>query len=225
MDEKELDPQQDQSLPRHMIVLEASSSHGINPRDRGLHPIDPQEEFGNRNRVILEIGSGKGRFLLTEAIEHPEQNYIGVEMALQYFRIIRDRLERRNLPNAKVINYDAKAVVSRMFADASVSEIHIYFPDPWPKKKTKKRRFVQDDVLQHLSRILEPAGTGLFVTDHRGYFEDAVPVFERWFEVEAGEVTETEPRTNYETKYREEGRPIFEIRFRQKARTGKSAGS
>ncbi|MBW3672254.1 MAG: hypothetical protein KY432_11360, partial [Acidobacteria bacterium] len=94
---------------------------------------------------------------------------------------------------------------------------HIYFPDPWPKKKTKKRRFIQDDVLEQLSRILEHGGSGLFVTDHCGYFEDAVPVFERWFAIEAGEVTGTEPRTNYEAKYREEGRPIFEIRFRQKA--------
>lgn len=217
MSENESNHEQDESLPRHMKVLEPSSSHGINPRDRGLHPIDPREEFGNGNPLILEIGSGKGRFLVMEATEHPERNYLGVEMALQYFRIIRDRLERRKLPNAKVINYDAKQVVSRMFADDSVSEIHIYFPDPWPKKKTKKRRFIQDDVLEQLSRILEPGGSGLFVTDHRGYFEDAVPVFARWFDIEAGEVTDTEPRTNYEAKYREEGRPIFEVRFRQKA--------
>ena len=181
-----------------------------------MHPIDLREEFGNDHPVVLEIGSGKGRFLISEAIDRPERNFIGIEMALQYFRIIKDRLEKRNLPNAKVINFDAKQVVSRMFRDGSVSEVHIYFPDPWPKKKTKKRRFIRDDVLEQLVRILEPGGTGLFVTDHQEYFEDAVPVFERWFDIEAGEATGTDPRTNYEAKYREEGRPIFEIRFRKK---------
>lgn len=196
-------------------VLAPSSSHGINPRDRGLDPIDPFEEFGNSHPIVLEIGSGKGRFLVNEATEDPDRNYIGIEMALQYFRIVRDRLEKRDLPNARVINYDAKEVVSKMFGDDSVSEIHIYFPDPWPKKKKKKRRFVQDDVLEQLVRILEPEGFGIFVTDHLEYFEDAVPLFEKWFDIETRQVSDTEPRTNYEAKYREEGRPIYEIRFRK----------
>lgn len=217
MSENESDREPQESVPRPMRVLEPSSSHGINPRDRGIAPIDGREEFGNDHPIILEIGSGKGRFLVSEAIEHPERNYIGVEMALQYFRIIKERLEKRNLPNARVINFDAKEVVSRMFRDGSVSEVHIYFPDPWPKKRTKKRRFVQDDVLEQLVRILVDGGRGLFVTDHHGYFEDAVPVFERWFDIEAGPVGDTEPRTNYEAKYREEGRPIYEIRFTKRA--------
>lgn len=194
-------------------VLEPSSSHGINPRDRGLDPLDLAEEFGNENPVILEIGSGKGRFLIEEAIGNPDRNYVGIEMALQYYRIVKERVEKRNLPNARVINYDAKQVISRMFRDASVSEVHVYFPDPWPKKRQKKRRFVRDDALEQLARILKTDGRGLFVTDHRGYFEDSVPVFERWFRIEPGKVTDVEPRTNYEAKYREEGRSIYEIRF------------
>ncbi len=216
MSDNHAPPVPEEELPRSMRVLEPSSSHGINPRDRGLQPFDNRDEFGNDNPLILEIGSGKGRFLVTEALEHPDRNYVGIEMALQYFRIVKESLERRQIPNARVINFDAKQVVSRMFRDGSVKEIHIYFPDPWPKKKTKKRRFIQDDVLEQLVRIMDPEGEGIFVTDHRGYFEDAVPVFDRWFATEAGEVTETPPRTNYEAKYREEGRPIFEIRFRRK---------
>jgi tRNA (guanine-N7-)-methyltransferase len=217
MSNDEPDGEQREPSSRRMEVLEPSSTHGINPRDRGLHPIDVRDEFGNDNLLILEIGSGKGRFLVNEAIEHPELNYVGIEMALQYFRVVKERLERRRIPNARVINYDAKEVVSRMLRDGSVREIHIYFPDPWPKKKTRKRRFIQDDVLEQLVRILEPDGEGVFVTDHRDYFEDAVPLFEKWFDVTAGEVTSTAPRTNYEAKYREEGRPIFEVRFRRRA--------
>jgi tRNA (guanine-N7-)-methyltransferase len=195
---------------------EPSSRYGINPRDRGLEQIDLEAEFGSRRPVVLEIGSGKGRFLVESAIEHPELNFIGVEMALAYFRVVRKRIEKRELENVRVINYDARAVVAQMLADASVREIHIYFPDPWPKKKKKKRRFVQDDVLEQLERILEPEGIGYFVTDHEEYFESSVPLFSRRFEIEAGEVTDREPRTNYEAKYREEGRPIYEIRFRKR---------
>lgn len=216
MNENRPDPPAEDSRKPPSRVLEPSSIHGINPRDRGLHPIDGREEFGNDHPIVLEIGSGKGRFLISEALEHPERNYIGVEMALQYFRIIKDRLEKRDIPNARVINFDAKQVISRMFRDDSVREVHIYFPDPWPKKRNRKRRFIQDDVLEQLVRILEPEGTGMFVTDHQGYFEDAVPVFETWFDIEAGEAGGTEPRTNYEAKYREEGRPIYEIRFRMR---------
>jgi tRNA (guanine-N7-)-methyltransferase len=201
---------QPESLP------EPSSRYGINPRDRGLEPIDLEAEFGSRRPVILEIGSGKGRFLVESAIEHPELSFIGVEMALAYFRVVRKRIEKRELDNARVINYDARAVVSRMLGDASIREIHIYFPDPWPKKKKRKRRFVQDGVLEQLDRILEPDGQGFFVTDHEEYFHSSVPLFERWFEIEAGEITDREPRTNYEAKYREEGRPIYEIRFRKR---------
>lgn len=194
-------------------VLEPSSTFGINPRDRGVELLDLAAEFGNEHPVILEIGSGKGRFLVTEATEHPDRNYLGIEMALQYFRIIRDRLERRDLENVRIVNYDAKEVISRMLPAGSIAECHIYFPDPWPKKKQKKRRFVQDENLRQVDRILVEDGSGVFVTDHAGYFEDAVPVFERWFRVEAAEVTSREPRTNYEAKYREEGRRIHEIRF------------
>ncbi|MDX1582298.1 MAG: tRNA (guanosine(46)-N7)-methyltransferase TrmB [Thermoanaerobaculia bacterium] len=197
-------------------ALEPSSSHGINPRDRGLGRLDLEAEFGNRHPVILEIGSGKGRFLIDEALANPGLNYVGIEMALQYYRIVKDRIEKRDLPNVRIINYDATEVISKMLGDQSVREVHIYFPDPWPKKRQKKRRFVQDDALEQLARILDDSGSGLFVTDHQGYFEDSLPVFERWFRTEPGDVTHGEPRTNYEAKYREEGRPIYEIRFWKK---------
>ena len=111
----------------------------INPRETGFIPLDFRELFGNDNPVILEIGSGKGRFLIASATEQPERNFIGIEKSLHYHRVIRDRVLKRNLANVRLINHDAFLVMQKMFAGASVAEVHIYFPDPWPRKREQKR--------------------------------------------------------------------------------------
>lgn len=189
---------------------------GINPRESGERMLDFSAIFGNDRPVCLEIGSGKGRFLIQEATARPSVNFVGIEKSLHYYRVIRSRLEKRALTNARIINYDASLVVSRMLPDASIREIHIYFPDPWPRRREQKRRIIRPDVVSELARILEPEGTGCYVTDHREYFEAAAPVLADVFETEAFEVNSGTPRTNYEAKYRREGRPIFEVDFKLK---------
>ena len=187
----------------------------INPRDAGFIRLDFHEMFGNTNEVVVEIGSGKGRFLISSAMEHPQRNFVGIEKSLHYHRVIRDRVAKRALTNVRLINYDAFLVFREMFADASVSEVHIYFPDPWPRKREMKRRIIRPEVLEQFRRVLIPGGAGVFVTDHRDYFEAAAPVVTAAFP--RSEIRtpgpEDAPRTNYEAKYREEGRPIFEVRF------------
>src|SRR6266851_8345027 len=84
---------------------------GLNPRDTAFAPLDLSELFGNDHPVVLEIGSGKGRFLISGATEQPENNFIGVEKSLHYYRVIRDRVAKRGLPNVRVINHDAFPVV------------------------------------------------------------------------------------------------------------------
>jgi tRNA (guanine-N7-)-methyltransferase len=191
--------------------------YGINPRESGAAPLDLPEIFRNDHPVIVEIGSGKGRFLVDEALAHPELNYLGIEKSLHYYRVLVDRMERRNIANVRVINFDAALVLRDMLAEESIAEVHIYFPDPWPRKRERKRRFVQPAVLPHLERALRRDGVGVFVTDHREYFEHAAPLLASQFDTEAGEVTgETPPRTNYEAKYRQEGRPIYQVMFRRR---------
>ncbi len=186
----------------------------INPRESGWIRLDFAELFGNDRPVIVEIGSGKGRFLIASAIEQPDRNFVGIEKSLHYFRVIRDRAGKRGLRNVCVINHDAALVFERMFADASVAEIHIYFPDPWPRKREQKRRIVRAEVLREMKRVLVPGGWGMYVTDHRDYFEAATPVLAEHFRVETRiPGPDDPPRTNYEAKYRAEGRPIFEVRF------------
>lgn len=188
----------------------------LNPRETGLVPLDLTAWFGNARPVILEIGSGKGRFLISTAVERPDVNVIGIEKSLHYFRVIRDRLLKRGLTNVRLINFDAFPVIQKMLPDASIAEIHVYFPDPWPRKREQKRRIIRPEVLEEFDRVLAPEGSGIYVTDHREYFEAAAPLIESRFPAERRIPGPGDPpRTNYEAKYRAEGREIFEVRFRK----------
>jgi tRNA (guanine-N7-)-methyltransferase len=186
----------------------------INPREIGFVRLDLRELFGNDHRVVLEIGSGKGRFLIASAIEQPETNFIGIEKSLHYHRVIRERVAKRNLANVRLINHDAFLVLRDMLPGASIDEIHIYFPDPWPRKREQKRRIIRAEVMKEIARVLVPGGSGIYVTDHREYFEAAAPVIEEFFRAERRIPRAEDPaRTNYEEKYRAEGREIFEVRW------------
>ena len=197
-------------LPRGMT----ESDFVINPRESGFHRLDLQQLFGNANPVILEIGSGKGRFLIGTAMERPDVNLIGIEKSLHYHRVIRDRVMKRHLENVRLINHDAFLVLRDMIPDASIAELHIYFPDPWPRKKEQKRRIIRPEVLKEIRRVLVEGGVGIYVTDHQEYFEVAAPLIEAEFRAERRiPGPEDLPRTNYEAKYRAEGREIFEVRL------------
>src|SRR5216684_8478367 len=106
------------------------SSFVIDPRQSGFVRLDVGALFGNAHPVVLEIGSGKGRFLISSAMEQPGVNFIGIEKSLHYHRVIRARVERRGLTNVRLINQDAFVVLQEMIEDASLAEVHIYFPDP-----------------------------------------------------------------------------------------------
>jgi len=186
----------------------------INPRESGFIRLDFETLFGNANPVVLEIGSGKGRFLLGTAAERPDLNLIGIEKSLHYHRVIRERIEKRKLANVRLINHDAFLVLQKMIPDASIAEVHIYFPDPWPRPKEQKRRIIRPEVLEEIRRVLVDGGSGIYVTDHKQYFDKAAPLIEQSFRAERRVPgPDDPPRTNYEAKYRAEGRPIYEVRF------------
>ena len=195
-------------------IIRAVTELVINPRETGLVRLDLARLFGNANPVVLEIGSGKGRFLIASATEQPEVNFIGIEKSLHYHRVIAERVGKRGLGNVRLINYDAFAVLRDMIPDASLAEIHIYFPDPWPRKREQKRRIIRAEALAEMRRTLVAGGSGIYVTDHRQYFELAAPLIAGFFRAETRiPGPEDPPRTNYEAKYRAEGRGIYEVRF------------
>ena len=172
----------------------------------------------------LEIGSGKGTFLLQEAPAHPETNFLGVEWAGEFYRYAADRLRRAQVPNVRMLYGDATEVVTLWFPDACCRVIHLYFSDPWPKARHHKRRVVQDASLAQFHRVLVPGGELRIVTDHdalwawnqehaarNAHLFDRVE-FARPASAAAGEVV----GTNFERKYRREGRPFHAMTLRKR---------
>ena len=101
-----------------------------------------------------------------------------------------------------------------MIPDSSISEVHVYFPDPWPRKREQKRRLIRPEIVEQIGRVMRPDAIGIYVTDHEEFFVSGRELLAQYFDVEDKNAIDTPPRTNYEAKYRAEGRPIFEVRFR-----------
>jgi tRNA (guanine-N7-)-methyltransferase len=124
----------------------------------------------------VEVGSGKGLFMETAASACPEHNFLGIEIATRYARYCAARLARRDLTNAVVVHGDANAVFCDALPDASGTAVHIYFPDPWWKKRHHKRRLMAAPFLQQVERVLQPSGRLHFWTDVREYFDQSLAI-------------------------------------------------
>jgi tRNA (guanine-N7-)-methyltransferase len=111
------------------------------------------------------VGIGKGRFLLTAAAARPEVDHLGIEWANEYLRIAETRAGKRGLRNVRFVRADAKSLVARAIPDASVAAYYVFYPDPWPKKRHHKRRFLRP--LHHRSRGRHPGARRLAPRGHR----------------------------------------------------------
>lgn len=193
-------------------------------RDAEAGRIDPRQWFAHpERRFEVEIGSGKGTFLIQQGEAEPETNFLGIEYAGEFFAYAADRVRRRGLTNVRMLCTDAAVFMRWRMPAAIASVVHLYFPDPWPKKKHHRRRMVQDPFLQDCARVLVPGGELRIVTDHDEYWAWMEEHFARWAaeRADAGRPFVREafdrPRsagegevvgTNFERKYRREGRPF-----------------
>ncbi len=201
------------------------TNHPLQVEPNGLdvetlpRPIDWRELFGNDHPVELEIGSGKGTFITEQAKARPEVNFLGIEWANWFWRYASDRLRRNGCTNARTVRAEASFFLSEFVPPESISVLHVYFPDPWPKARHHKRRLIQPPFMQLAHRVLVPHGRIQVVTDHQGYWEENIePVIRSaaGFEV----VDYTRPGsagagefvgTNFERKYARENRPFYAI--------------
>ena len=181
-------------------------------------PIDLAAWFADPDRPLeLEIGSGKGTFLVQQASQTPQINYIGLEYARSFWQYAADRCRRHGLENVRLVCIDADLFVRRYCPEGCFRQIHVYFPDPWPKKRHNKRRLIQAPFLRHLHQTLQSAGCVRLATDHKDYFQwmchhaqQVAHLFEQQpFESPQSAGQGELAGTNFERKYRREGRPFF----------------
>jgi len=185
--------------------------------------IDFVRVFGRAGSVHIEIGTGKGTFLLNQARAQPGNNFLGIEWARKYYRYAVDRIGRWGLTNVRIIRTDAAAFLADFIPDNSVDCFHIYFPDPWPKKRHHKRRFICPANLEHLVRCLKTGGQLKIATDHADYFEQIKTVLaarnETLQEIDflptAGAEASEWVGTNFERKYLKDQRPIYTLAVRK----------
>ncbi len=132
-------------------------------------PLDPDAVFGRRAPLCAEIGFGNGENLAALAAAHPERNYLGIEVHRPGVGRLLLALEERKLLNVRVLCHDAVEVFSRQLASASLDEVLILFPDPWPKKRHHKRRLVQTPFVELVADRLRPGGVLRFASDWHPY--------------------------------------------------------
>ncbi|TAK43051.1 MAG: tRNA (guanosine(46)-N7)-methyltransferase TrmB [Betaproteobacteria bacterium] len=140
-------------------------------------PIDARAVFGRAAPLVLEIGSGMGETTAAIARSQPESDFIAIEVHGPGVGSLLNRIEADRIANLRVIRHDAVEVLEHMIADASLAGIHLFFPDPWPKKRHHKRRLVQPAFTALAARKLAPGGYLHAATDWPDYAAQMLAVF------------------------------------------------
>lgn len=180
--------------------------------------LDFEKVFQNKNPVVIEIGFGMGKATALIAEANPQINYIGIEVHTPGVGKLLGEIKNKNLKNLYIIEHDALEVLDKMIMDESVDGFHIFFPDPWQKKKHHKRRLVQRPHTDLLSKKLKKGAYLYFVTDWLEYAESALPELEATPGLKNkydgfAEKQTWRPETKFEKRGIEEERPITEIFF------------
>lgn len=171
--------------------------------------VDLDAIFGRKAPKILEIGFGMGETTARIAKENPENDYLGLEVHTPGVGALLKRIDEQALTNVRIVQHDAVEVVRMMVAPGTLAGIHIFFPDPWPKKRHHKRRLIQPAFAQLLASRLAPGGYLHAATDWQPYADyiletlSAVDLL-----VNAHAAFAARPETRPETKFEQRGRRL-----------------
>jgi tRNA (guanine-N7-)-methyltransferase len=192
-------------------LLDVSQSHANEPVPPV--PLDWRAVFGNDRGVVVEVGFGKGLFLLSAGQAHAGTNYLGIEIERKYQLFTATRLAKRGLSNVRLACADARCFFRDFIAAGTLEAIHVYFPDPWWKHRHRKRRVFNEEFVTQCARCLRPCGRLHVVSDVADYYEDIVELMAGCAELRPEpEMPEQQQGqdylTNFERKYRLEDRPI-----------------
>jgi tRNA (guanine-N7-)-methyltransferase len=180
-------------------------------------PISPAEIFGRSAPLVLEIGSGMGETTVEIATAHPEADFIAVEVHGPGVGSLLNRVAAANLKNVKIIRHDALDVLEHMIPDGTLAAIHLFFPDPWPKKRHHKRRMVQPGFAALAARKLRSGGVLHAATDWPDYAEQMNEVFLKEALLEPVQTGfAARPVTKFESRGRRLGHPVRDLVFRRR---------
>lgn len=187
--------------------------------------LTSQSLFGNHRPLEIEVGSGKGLFLATASGERAEHNFLGIEIARPYAMAAAARVLRAGRENVRVVPGDAGPLFASRVPDRSLAAVHVYFPDPWWKKKHKKRRVLNEMFLRHVSRTLAPGGRLHFWTDVLEYFETVLELAATVVpelgppipEVASEAEHDLDYRTHFERRSRQHAIPVYRVYWATKS--------
>lgn len=181
--------------------------------------IDRQQVFGRRAELVFEVGFGMGESLVEMAAEHPDRDYIGIDVHPPGIGTLLREIDARGLDNVRVMRGDATEVLSRCFADGSLDRIQIFFPDPWHKKRHHKRRLIQSDFIEALAVKMRTGGILHLATDWENYAEQMMAVMSssKRFRNLAGpgnySAAGDRPQTKFERRGRKLGHGVWDLVF------------
>lgn len=186
-------------------------------------PIDIERLYDRIAPLEVEIGSGKGLFLASASRAQPDRHFLGIEVAQKYARHAAARLAREQRTNALIVRGDAVQLFHELFADKCLAAVHVYFPDPWWKKRHKKRRVLNEQMLRDIERTLMPGGSLHFWTDVEEYFATTLELIATTTHLEGPlPVPERAPehdldyRTHFERRTRLHDEPVYRAEFRNR---------
>ena len=196
----------DELLPRYAVAADTT---------------DLRQAFERHAPLVVEIGCGNGDAMLSMAANEPDKNFIGIEVHEPGVGRLLRGLEHEGLSNVRVAMRDAVEVLGEQAPEASIDELRIYFPDPWPKKRHHKRRLIQPPFVQELARVLKPGGRLHLATDWQPYAEWMREVLDGHVAFDA--VSQPNfarpswrPETHFERRGARKGHEIADLMYRRR---------
>ena len=185
-------------------------------------PFDMTSFFDRPAPMQVEVGSGKGLFMAAASGQIPDHNFLGIEIAKKYAHHAASRLAKAGRTNAVMLQGDGLRLFREFIPDNSVAAVHVYFPDPWWKKRHRKRRVMNENLVRDIERVLVPNGRLHFWTDVEEYFHSTLELIAATVKLEGPlDVAERTPehdldyRTHFERRMRLNNEPIYRSEYRK----------
>jgi tRNA (guanine-N7-)-methyltransferase len=191
--------------------------------DQLPRPWDAALLFGRVAPLEVEVGSGKGLFMASVPARNPDHDFLGIEIATKYARFAAARVAKQQLQNAVMVHGDAQPIFAELLPDNSLAAVHVYFPDPWWKKRHEKRRVLNEWFVKQVERKLFAGGSLHYWTDVRERFDETLALLaaettlEGPFDVaERAPEHELDYRTHFERRMRLAELPVYRSEFKKR---------